>query len=234
MAATTSHSAFTQEDIYIYIFSWKHVTANARELYTQITPHFPQTYFINCDEHTLITDIPADRLIQRDDSYYYGGQFQTAIQHMPRGKILGCVVGDVDPRADWAQIARNAVDAFNTEKAGVYAPNVDYTSWTGRGPVINSEKQLYSVVNTDCTCWFLHSTLINTLNCFNYYKLCNMGWGIDHIFCEEAVRNKLHIIRDYRLLVRQPKGTAYDEQKARVGMAVIRRAYEQLLIKHTS
>jgi hypothetical protein len=222
---------FTLNDIYIYIFSWKHVTANARALYHSISPHFPQTFFINCDEHTPITDISADRVIQRDDSYYYGGQFYTALQHMPPGKILACVVGDVEPHADWAQIARNAVDAFNTEAAGIYAPNVYFTAWTSRGPPINIAKGLYSVTNTDCTCWFIHPTVVASLSCFNYYKLCNMGWGIDHIFCEETLRSHLVVMRDYRVMVHQPKGTAYDQNLARHGMAFIRRAYEQLVEK---
>jgi hypothetical protein len=225
---------FTIDDCYVYVFSWKHVTANARALYHSISHHFPQTFFINCDEHTPITDIPATHVIQRDDSYYYGGQFYTALQHMPKGKILACVVGDVEPRADWAQIARNTVDAFNTEAAGIYAPNVYFTAWTGRGPAINAEKQLYSVVNTDCTCWFLHPSLTEKLRCFNYYTLCNLGWGIDHIFCEEATYNRLHVARDYRVLVQQPKGTAYNQHTARIEMDVIRKAYKELVEKRAA
>ena len=225
---------FTIDDCYVYIFSWKHVTANARELYRNIASHFPQTFFINCDEHTSITDISADRVIQKDDSYYYGGQFYTALQHMPPGKILACVVGDVEPEADWAQIARNTVDAFNTEAAGIYAPNVYFTSWTGRNQPINIAKELYSVTNTDCTCWFIHPTLTNNLRCFDYYKLCNLGWGIDHIFCEEALRSHLYVARDYRVLVKQPKGTAYNQTIARTQMILIRIAYTELVRKRTA
>jgi hypothetical protein len=222
---------FTLDDIYVYIFSWKHVTANALTLYSSVSSSFPNTFFINCDENTTILDISADRVIQRDDSYYYGSQFETAIQHIPPGKILACSVGDVDPSADWAQIATNAIDAFNTEKAGVYAPNVDFTCWTSRGPLINESKQLYSVVNTDCTCWFLHPTLISGLKDLHYRRLCNLGWGIDHIFCEEAIRKDLLVIRDYRLLVRQPKGTGYNETCAEIEMNLIRREYYTLIGK---
>jgi hypothetical protein len=223
--------SFTADDIYVYIFSWKHVTPNAQDLYSAISPHFPNTFLINCDEHTLILDISEDRVIQLDDSYYYGGQFETAIHAIPPGKILTCIVGDVEPGADWAQIATNAIDAFNTEKAGVYAPNVDFTGWTSRGPLINESKQLYSVVNTDCTCWFLHPTLISGLKDLHYRSLCNLGWGIDHVFCEEAIRKDLLVIRDYRVLVRQPKGTGYSEARARVEMMIIRREYYKLIGK---
>ena len=220
---------FALTDIYVYIFSWKHVTANARQLYHRISSNFPQTFFINCDEHTIM-DIPADRVIQKDDTYYYGGQFYTALQHMPPGKILACAVGDIEPRADWEQIARNAVDAFNTEAAGIYAPNVHVTHWTERGAPINIEKGLYSVYNTDCTCWFIHPALTNRLSNIDYYTLCNLGWGIDRIFCDEAVRNHLCVARDYRVLVKQPKGTSYNTSIASTQMAVIQRLYKELAL----
>jgi hypothetical protein len=223
--------AFALNDIYLYIFSWKHVTTNAIELYRKISPHFPQTFFINCDEQHTITDIPAKRVIQKDDSYYYGGQFLTASQHLPPGKILACVVGDVQPHADWAQIATYALDAFNTETVGIYAPNVHVTAWPGRGAPINIEKGLYSVRNTDCTCWFIHPMLTNSLSNLDYYALSNLGWGIDLIFCDEALRNHLRVARDYRILVKQPAGTSYNTTIATTQMDHIRRVYKELVEK---
>jgi len=221
--------SFSIEDIYVYIFSWKHVTANALELYKRVALCFPNTYFINCDENITITDISAERVIQRDDSYYYGGQFQTAIRHMPEGKILGCIVGDVSPDAQWNTIAINSIDAFNTENAGIYAPNVHVTGWTSQGPPINISKQFYSVENPDCTCWFIHPNISATLKCLNYFEICNLGWGIDIIFCNETTRKKQNIIRDYSTLVNQPPGTNYDHISAEYGISAIHSAYHTLI-----
>lgn len=220
--------SFTINDIYVYIFSWKYVTANAIELYTRVSPHFPNTYFINCDENATIKEISADRVIQLDDSYYYGGQFQTAMKHMPSGKILACIVGDAHPEANWEQLAINAVDAFNTENAGIYAPLTYYTHWVKRMEPINVDKQLYSVCNTDCTTWFISPKLTTKLKVLNYHILSNYGWGIDCIYCKEAAYMNLNIIRDYRLLVRQPKQTAYDIDLAGIQMEAILKEYEKL------
>lgn len=199
---------FTIDDIYVYIFSWKHVTSNARAIFKHVAEHFPHTYFINCDEHTPITDISPSSVIQLDDRYYYGGQFNTAINHLPPGKILACIVGDVTPDADWARIAQNAVDGFNTENLGIYAPNVYFTPWTTRGEHIN--KELYDVENTDCTCWFLHPRLVENLRHLDYFGISNLGWGIDIIFIKEARECGLKVARDYSVLVKQPKGTNYN------------------------
>lgn len=219
---------FTIDDIYVHIFSWKHVTANALELYRRVAPHFPQTFFINCDENTPIAPetISGDRVLQLDDRYYYGGQFNTALKNTPEGKILACIVGDVEPAADWAAIAARAVAAFNAHPIGIYAPNVDYTWWTMRNAHIAGD--LYEVPNTDCTCWFLHPKLTGRLRIFDYYLLSNLGWGIDAMYCKEAVKRRMHIARDYGVMVRQPRGTAYDQTKARSQMQLLMTLYGAL------
>jgi hypothetical protein len=204
---------FDISDCYVFIFSWKKVTPNALALYKRVAAHFSSTYFINCDEHTPITEIPADRVIQRDDSYYYGGQFETALAHTPVGKPMACIVGDVDPEADWARIAANATLCMNTRRIGIYAPNVDYTWHVARGRRLWAE--YYEVPNTDCTCWFLHPALIERLRPLPYFRVSNLGWGIDTIFIEESRRQNLLVARDYSTLVRQPRGTAYNQAEAR-------------------
>jgi hypothetical protein len=203
---------FSVDDIYVYIFSWKKVTKSAIELYRQVHSAFPHVYFINCDEHTTITDINSEYVIQRDDSYYYGGQFETAIKHCPPGKILGCIVGDVHPAADWSKIAKNTISAFNSEKIGIVAPNVEHTWHTARAGHLWDD--FYCVPNTDCTCWFLHPQLCTKLNGLPYYKTSNLGWGIDSIFIKESLRSRLYVARDYSTIVYQPKGSDYSHGDA--------------------
>jgi hypothetical protein len=219
-------SDFTLDDIYVYIFSWKHVTNNAVALYQKISPYFPRTTLINCDENSRDLPISASNIIQLDDRYYYGGQFHTAINNTPPGKILACVVGDVSPDADWAGIARNAVVAFNRKDIGIYAPNVYYTYWTLRGANIAGE--LFDVENTDCTCWFLHPILTDSFRSLDYFGLSNFGWGIDKIYCGGARAAGLHVARDYSKLVTQPKGTAYSEREAGIQMQALIAAHDAL------
>lgn len=222
-------SSFTLDDIYVYIFSWKRVTGNALRLYEAVSPHFPHTYFINCDEHMRITSISGENVIQLDDRYYYGGQFQTAIRHAPRGKIVACIVGDVSPEADWARISTNSVAAFNLGSIGIYAPDVYYTYWTMRQAHIVGD--LYEVENPDCTCWFVHPVLIDALRSLEYFSLSNIGWGIDTIHCTEARARRLHVARDYSVKVTQPKGTSYNQTFANLQMHLLTAAYNALRSK---
>jgi hypothetical protein len=211
-------------ELYVYIFSWKKVTANATALYRAVAPHFPNTWFINCDEHVTMPD--DIRTIQRDDTFYYGRQFDVAIQHAPAGAYVGCIVGDVDPAADWARLASRVATATTTGRYGVFAPNVDYTWHVARGAQI--ENNIYDVPNTDCTCWFLHPTLIETFKRLPISRDCNLGWGIDRIAINESRKRRLLVGRDYDVLVRQPKGTAYDAGLARQQMHTLFAVYQTL------
>jgi hypothetical protein len=216
----------SRKDIYVYIFSWNKVTANATNLYHAVSTEFPTTWFINCDE--TITMPPEIRTIQRDDSFYYGGQFATALGHAPVGAPIAVIVGDVSPEAPWGQIADHAVAAINSGRIGIYAPNVDYTWHVKRNtPIsdISGAGDLWTVPNTDCTCWFLVPSVLDTLRALPIHALSNLGWGIDTIAITECGRQKLRTARDYSTLVRQPNGTAYNQQKAREQQARIMGAY---------
>ena len=213
----------TINDIHVYIFSWKKVTANAIALYKAVAPVFPHTTFINCDEHvTMPADIPT---LQCDDSFYYGKQFETAIHHAPAGSTVACIVGDVDPIANWSLIAANTVAALSTGRFGVLAPNVDYTWHTARAGTQPLMNNIWPVPNTDCTCWFLSPRVLNRLRTLPIGRLSNLGWGVDKIAIAESFKQRLLVARDYDTLVRQPKGTAYDEGIARVQMADLIAAY---------
>lgn len=220
-------SSYSLDDIYVYIFSWKYVTGNALRLYESVSPHFPNTFFINCDENASSLPIESDRLIQLDDRYYYGGQFHTAINNIPKGKILACIVGDVSPEADWANIAAKSIHYLNRGDIGIYAPNVNRTSWVKRYNKIIDE--LYDVENTDCTCWFIHPLIVDNLSVLNYFSISNLGWGIDIIYCKDAISQKLHVARDYSVIVMQPCGTGYSSETATRQMHAIISAYNALI-----
>ena len=215
----------SKDDVFIYIFSWKKVTTSAKELYHQVSAVCPNTWFINCDETVQITDIP--NVIQLDDSCYYGGQFEAAIKHMPKGKIMGCIVGDVTPEAPWPLVLNNAVDALNTKKVGIFAPNVDYTWHTSRKQHLWSS--LYEVDNPDCTCWFISPQVLALISQIPYKMVSNLGWGIDIICCEEARRLALCVARDYSVTIYQPRGTAYNQGLAAIQLENLKQLYTMLV-----
>jgi hypothetical protein len=215
---------FSHDDIYVYIFSWKRVSNQSPDLFRAVKKAFSNTTFINCDEHM---SVPVDitPCIQRDDTYYYGGQFETAIRDCPPGKILCCIVGDVDASAPWEAIRDNCLITMNTGRAGIYAPNVDWTPHIARGSQWIGP--LFHVPNTDCTCWFIHPAIVDTLRPIEYMTLSNIGWGIDTIAIEEAKKRTLVIVRDYSTLVRQPKSRGYSGEEGIAGMKRIMAYYSE-------
>jgi hypothetical protein len=211
-------------NVYVYIFSWKRITDNSVNLFNKVSEYFPNTYMINCNENITLPINPKFN-IQLDDSYYYGGQFDTAIKHAPEGSIVGFITGDVDPNADWDKILNNMKTSFATNKIGIYAPNVDFTAHTNRGNYLWDS--LYEVPNTDCTCWFIHPMIIKKLLPIPYFKLSNLGWGIDIIFIEECKKNNLHVARDYSVIVYQPRCTAYNMNEAGVEQNILINYYNK-------
>ena len=169
---------------------------------------------INCNE----TPLPIDPLknIQLDDSYYYGGQFQATMNHLPNGMICGIITGDVNPNADCKSIINNMLKAFSTKKIGIYAPNVEFTAHITKGKHLWDS--LYEVPNTDCTCWFIHPDIVAKLKNIQYHQLSNYGWGIDIIFIEQCKKYNLVAARDYDLMVYQPQYTGYNIEIASIQM----------------
>lgn len=196
-----------------YIFSWKHVTKNACEIYKNLR-NICKTTIINCDEKIIL---PSEyNFIQLDDSYYYGGQFEEALKDISPDIYLWCIVGDVTPTANWNDIYNKAITSFNTYPIGIYAPNVDYTSHKSRLKKLSNT--LWHVSNTDCTCWIIHPIILSKIRNISFKKLSNFGWGIDCICIEESLRNSLFVIRDYSEIVYQPKNTNYSIQYAKSQM----------------
>lgn len=209
---------YTIDDVYVYIFSWKKVTENVKPLYKNVVERFPNTTIINCDENENF----LAREIHLDDNYYYGGQFETAIRDVPKGKIFGVIVGDVFPNADWEKIAKHCVAAFNTEQVGIYAPDVN-TIHSKR--LNNLWDDLWSVDNTDCTCWFMDPAIVSRLASIPYYRMANLGWIIDMMFIEESKKMNKYVVRDYAVRVEQPPGSGYSYKEALNKSIVLRQLY---------
>jgi len=165
---------------------------------------------INCDENTVLSS--EYNSVQLDDSYYYGGQFNTAMQYLQDNTYVWCIVGDVTPNAKWEDIYNNAANAFKTYPIGIYAPNVIYTTHTSKKTRLINE--LWHVDNTDCTCWCIHPSVIASIKYIPFRMLSNLGWGIDVLVAAETKKQSKFIIRDYSQIVYQPKGTNYSSELA--------------------
>lgn len=237
---------FTIDDIYFYIFSWKKVTENALEMFDILKKIIPNCYFVNCDENYKMS---GDHVIQLDDSYYYGGQFETALRHCPKNKILGICVGDADPipkllvdikdykykpckkeniNKCWKELLNKQLYAINKLNAGVVAPYTYYTAQTKKFDNIKNTNY-YNVPNTDCTFWFLHPEITKFLRNFNFQKEVPLGWGIDILAIKYSRSIYKRVLRDYSYEVSQPQGTNYNSLEASTAMrSFLGKSYEFL------
>jgi hypothetical protein len=222
---------FSIDDIYLYIFCWNKVVDNSCQLYTEISVVCPNTTIINCDEKKPL-DPDKYRSIQLDDSYYYGGQFETAIKATPTGRVFACITGDVLPGANWQEIMENTLKYMNRGDVGIIAPNISVTYWNKRQNHIIDE--LWAVENTDCTFWFINPVIVSELRNLQYKTLSNYGWGIDRIFISESKLKNMLVVRDYSQIIHQPPGTGYNLKEADVQMYKLINSYNEYKEQNTN
>jgi hypothetical protein len=215
---------FTLNDINVYIMNWKKVNENSLRLYNAIRPIVTHTTIINCDEHWSLD--PTIQHIQLDDSCYYGSQFNTAIKHARDGALLCIIVGDNTCENDFSKIFTSALQAFNKNKIGVYAPH-DKRS-TNQHVVRPYHGSLKHVTNTDCGFWFIHPTIHAPMKNLDY-TISKYGWGIDMIIIKESTRRGLVVVSDYSIETDQLDHTCgYDRTTASMEATALFHAYKNM------
>ena len=170
-------------------------------------------------------------VISLNDTYYYGGQYQTAIRNVEENKIFCVVVGDTT-NIDFKILFNNAINAFNNYNIGIYSPNDLRSVHKTRYEKIENT-QLYQVKNTDCGIWFIHPHVVKNLRHINYFEISNYGWGIDIITILESKKHDLLIVRDYSIETNQlDHSTNYNQNLAKTQMLKLLEHY--LTIKKTN
>jgi hypothetical protein len=197
----------------IYIFSWKKVTSNAIKIYDEVSKVHQEVWLLNCEENFKIE---RENVIQADDSYYFGKQMYTCLQHRKSNYneeyAFMNIVGDVTPEADWRSIIDRIIYGFDYLKAGIVAPNVEVCGHPER---YEEYKDNYWLVkNTDCTTWALHPIIANFLLVNDILKISKFGWGYDWLTIKYCNKKGLYVLRDYNNIVYQPPGTNYPSDKA--------------------
>lgn len=214
----------SHSELYIYIFSWHKTTENAIKIYNEVKKYCKNCFLINCDENFKNNE-NVENVIHLDDSYYFGGQFQTAVRNIPDNMFFCNIVADVDINIDWEKLFNNTIHSFNSYKLGVYSPHDINSAHQRKG--IQLENDLFNVDNTDCTCWFIHPDIIKIIKNIDYYGISNFGWGIDWIVSLESKKQNLLVIRDYSIKITQPKNsTGYNTDQASQQMHNLEKHYK--------
>lgn len=199
-----------------FIFNWRGQYANTLRTTAQLLDVFNHVTIINSDETHA-----DDDWINIGEQAYFGQQFAEAIERFD-GDILFHIQADANYH-DWKTVVDHALATQSQYQWGVYAPDVDFTLHTGAEvniqPLDNDATHLQFVTCTDCTCWFIHRSVIEELKRQGIrIEVSNYGWGIDFLICALSYQLGRPVIRDYRHVIQHPKGTGYNTKLARQQM----------------
>jgi hypothetical protein len=186
-------------------------------------------------------EIHAPKVIYLNDEAYFGEQFRESLK-MFEGDILLQIQSDA--------LIMNSKELINSCKnayesglnIGIWAPDINYTSWiteiSSKKWLLNKYdkriKKLYGlveVINTDCTCWALSKEVIEELNTLDL-KDSKYGWGLDLIASAICRSQKIKVMRNINLIVKHPKSTGYNEEKASLEWVQLKKNLPRLIRKN--
>jgi len=217
---TQRDGKFTKNDISLYIFNWKKTNENTLKLYNKAIKIIDDVTIVNSDENYKFNE--NIKTIQLDDSYYYGGQYDSSIKDVKNNKIFGVIVGDTI-NVDFNKLISKLLNTYNNYNVGIYSPH-DLRSWWQNNVLYDITNELKVVDNTDVGIWFLNPKIVKQLKNLDY-NISYFGWGIDVITIKQCKKENLLVIRDYSIKTDQiDKSTGYDSSKAK--------HYEKKLIEH--
>lgn len=196
----------------IFIFNWKNQEQKVLTKIKQFQDIGYSPIIINSD------DSLRDKYdwIHIGEQAYFSEQFNTAIKLFD-SDIFFHIQADASYN-DWDSLIKDSKKYYDKYKYGIYAPNVDYTSWVSN--IVNRkhlEDNLWEVQNTDCTCWFIHKDILNEFEPIDLSQNI-FGWGIDLYLVHVSVCKNRKVIRDYNHTISHPYGTNYNINEANKGM----------------
>lgn len=199
--------------IHPFIFNWKGQYEKTLLTELQLLEIFDNVTVINSYE-----DYKKDSWVNLDKDAYFAEQFVTACK-MFDGDVMMHVQGDATYH-DWKSVVDSARHYYAKYKYGIYAPNVNFTSYTSRIVDIDNKDleediNLRNVSTTDCTAWFISKDILKKfeLNWEEYLKT-KFGWGICSILGAYCKLEGKKIIRDYSYTVNHPQNTNYSKNDA--------------------
>jgi hypothetical protein len=196
-----------------FIFNWRNQYDKTKKIESSLLKIFDRVDVINSDD---LHNEPHWTNI--GEQAYFAEQFLTAV-NMFDGDIFFHIQGDIEFDR-WEELVDAAQKYYEKYQWGIYAPNVDYTWYSSQNADIQTirfteDTNLRAVSNPDCTIWFIHRDIINTLK-QNPFDLSFMkyGWGLDLILCGNSYLQKRLVMRDYEFTVDHPPGTGYMQNEA--------------------
>lgn len=202
--------------VHTFVFNWPGHFEAALQLENVAREFSHKVTVINSDPHHT-----AGGWVDLGNEAYFGEQFATACE-MFDGDVLFHIQADAGHN-NWSSLVSTALETFAAYDCGIYAPQIDRHSHIGNElPAASAtlsppSEHLRVVSNTDCTAWFIHSSVMRHLVEYApLMRLNRFGLGIDVLAAALAFSQKRLVLRDDRYVINHPSGTGYSLEEAAV------------------
>jgi len=190
-----------------FVFNWNQYTDNAIT-HEENLSRFGKTIVINSN-----INFKKKEWINLNDAYF-SEQWNSLISNIDFDTDFVFHIQSDAIVHDYEKLYSNFYEIISKYEVGIYTPNIDYTWHKYALEMLNKlEENIYEVPNTDCTCWFLNTNIIDKNSLFNL-NTNRLGHGVDWYYSAKCFLNKKLAIRDYRITLKHPSSRNYDTIEA--------------------
>lgn len=199
-------------DVQVFIFNYGLFNA-AHNLYKTFEDLEYDTYLLNCASNKDPEFNPTDKIIKLPN-VYYSGQWNEALKLLNK-KIMLIICSDI--KINNPSLLMNKMNRYYkkyADKAGIYAPNADWTPWTYNPNLLqNLGNGCKEVVCTDSMIWSLTKEIAEKVG-FIDTKINKIGWGIELLAGWYCKKYNKYVARDYSIKVQHPRNSTYNRNQA--------------------
>lgn len=195
-------------DLQVFIFNYGQMD-NALKLRSQFDEIGVQAVILDSDSGN---DVPDLDYVYSFDNIYYSGLWNEALG-MLVGSHMMIITSDVTiPEA--RKLVNNAKSFFRSDRAAIYAPNVNFTFWNYDPSALpDHSRDIKIVPNTDGMCWMLSADAAYSVGNVDN-EINKIGFGIDLLAAMFAKKDGKLVGRDYSITVSHPQTRSYDSSEA--------------------
>ncbi len=195
-------------DLQVFVFNYGQMD-NALKIRNQFDEIGVNAVILDSDSGN---EVPELDYVYSFDNIYYSGLWNEALELLT-GSHMMIITSDVTI-PDARKLINNAKSFFRSEKAAIYAPNVNYTFWNYELSALpDFSRDVKIVPNTDGMCWMLTSEAAYSVGNVDN-EVNKIGFGIDLLAAMFATRDGKIVGRDYSITVIHPQTRSYDSSEA--------------------
>jgi hypothetical protein len=198
--------------IQVFIFNYSRFQ-QSNELLKLFDNEKIESFIINC-HHENDPNFEETNKIIKLPNLGYSGQWNKTLE-IANCDVLLIVNSDVLIPSIKKLIKRMKLFyEYYENQAGVYAPNVDWTTWSFNPYSLEKIKFGFrKVPGTDSTIWSLRQEIALQVGKIDLEKN-HLGWGIENLASYFSHKNNKLVVRDYKIKCKHPNESLYSRENA--------------------